>query len=119
MKAGGWSDIYTMRKIYTKVSDLDITTQGERYEAFFGKLEQKTGTQTENAYSHNGFIASWVGFESHLSHHLKTAQNRNSERFSFVSLETPNISDAVFKNRFSIKTTLFQFQDAKLERKLE
>ncbi|MBR2048314.1 MAG: site-specific integrase [Oscillospiraceae bacterium] len=49
MKAGGWSDIYTMRKIYTKVSDLDITTQGERYEAFFGKLEQKTGTETENA----------------------------------------------------------------------
>lgn len=38
MKAGGWSDIYTMRKIYTKVSEKDIADQGQKYEAFFTKL---------------------------------------------------------------------------------
>lgn len=38
MKAGGWSDIYTMRKIYTKVSEADISEQGQRYEAFFSDL---------------------------------------------------------------------------------
>lgn len=48
MKAGGWSDIYTMRKIYTKVSEKDITDQGQIYEAFFANLSQKpeTGTKT-------------------------------------------------------------------------
>lgn len=35
MRAGGWSDIYTMRKIYTKVSEKDIAIQGQKYEAFF------------------------------------------------------------------------------------
>lgn len=38
MKAGGWADIYTMRKIYTKVSEADITKQGKEYEAFFANL---------------------------------------------------------------------------------
>lgn len=38
MKAGGWSDIYTMRKIYTKISEKDITDQGQVYEAFFAKI---------------------------------------------------------------------------------
>lgn len=38
MKAGGWSDIYTMRKIYTKVSEKDILEQGRIYEDFFNKL---------------------------------------------------------------------------------
>lgn len=42
MKAGGWSDIYTMRKIYTKVSEKDITDQGQKYEAFFTKLVAPT-----------------------------------------------------------------------------
>lgn len=40
MKAGGWSDIYTMRKIYTKISEKDITDQGQVYEAFFAGLTQ-------------------------------------------------------------------------------
>lgn len=38
MKAGGWSDIYTMRKIYTKISEKDITDQGRIYESFFVNL---------------------------------------------------------------------------------
>ena len=38
MKAGGWSDIYTMRKIYTKISEKDITDQGQVYEAFFANI---------------------------------------------------------------------------------
>lgn len=43
MKAGGWSDIYTMRKIYTKVSEKDVADHGQRYEAFFSNL----GTSSE------------------------------------------------------------------------
>lgn len=35
MKAGGWSDLTTMRKVYTKVSDEFIQDQGSKYEAFF------------------------------------------------------------------------------------
>lgn len=38
MKAGGWSDIYTMRKIYTKISELDIQKQGEKITEFFSNL---------------------------------------------------------------------------------
>ena len=38
MKAGGWSDIYTMRKIYTKISEKDIRDQGQKYQDFFEKL---------------------------------------------------------------------------------
>lgn len=41
MKAGGWSDIYTMRKIYTKVSEQDILTQGRKYEDFFSCFSSK------------------------------------------------------------------------------
>lgn len=39
MKAGGWADIYTMRKIYTKVSEADIEAQGKEYEGFFARLQ--------------------------------------------------------------------------------
>lgn len=35
MLAGGWSDIYTMRKIYTKISQKDIKTQGRVLTDFF------------------------------------------------------------------------------------
>lgn len=38
MRTGGWSDIYTMRKIYTKVSEKDILDQGRVYEQFFSNL---------------------------------------------------------------------------------
>lgn len=42
MLAGGWSDIHTMRKIYTKISQQDIETQGAIFQDFF-----KTGTKLE------------------------------------------------------------------------
>lgn len=35
MKAGGWSDIYTMRRIYTKISEKDLSEHSQKYEAFF------------------------------------------------------------------------------------
>ena len=38
MRTGGWSDIYTMRKIYTKVSEKDLLEQGRVYENFFADL---------------------------------------------------------------------------------
>lgn len=38
MRTGGWSDIYTMRKIYTKVSEKDLLDQGRLYENFFADL---------------------------------------------------------------------------------
>lgn len=41
MKAGGWSDIYTMRKIYTKISEKDINDQGQVYENFFANLDSR------------------------------------------------------------------------------
>lgn len=39
MRAGGWSDITTMRKIYTKISEADIRNQGKMYESFFSAME--------------------------------------------------------------------------------
>lgn len=50
MKAGGWSDIYTMRKIYTKVSEKDINEQAQKYENFFSQLgaAPKTANCNEN-----------------------------------------------------------------------
>lgn len=45
MRAGGWSDIYTMRKIYTKVSEKDISDQGQIYEDFFNRLSQVSATE--------------------------------------------------------------------------
>lgn len=39
MLAGGWSDIHTMRKIYTKISEADIAKQGEIFQEYFQKLE--------------------------------------------------------------------------------
>lgn len=42
MRTGGWSDIYTMRKIYTKVSEKDLMDQGRVYERFFADLNAST-----------------------------------------------------------------------------
>lgn len=44
MLAGGWSDIYTMRKIYTKISQKDIKTQGSKLTEFFSNCN-KTVTE--------------------------------------------------------------------------
>ena len=44
MRTGGWSDIATMRKVYTKVSQKDILDQAQIFQSFFDfsqKLEQK------------------------------------------------------------------------------
>ncbi len=51
MKAGGWSDIYTMRKIYTKISEKDISAHGQAYEAFFENLD--TGGKNCNEKQNN------------------------------------------------------------------
>ena len=48
MKAGGWSDIYTMRKIYTKISEKDISDHGQQYEAFFTQLDTTKQNCNEN-----------------------------------------------------------------------
>lgn len=49
MRAGGWSDIYTMRKIYTKVSERDLLDQGQKYESFFAKIDSDSDTpENEN-----------------------------------------------------------------------
>lgn len=49
MRAGGWSDIYTMRKIYTQVSEHDYIAQAQRITEFFSKTETKTGTKSKLA----------------------------------------------------------------------
>lgn len=49
MKAGGWSDIYTMRKIYTKISEKDISDQGQRYEQFFTDFGKSPKNCNENS----------------------------------------------------------------------
>lgn len=48
MRAGGWSDIHTMRKIYTKISEKDMTEQGQKYESFFANLDSEN-SKVENA----------------------------------------------------------------------
>lgn len=45
MRTGGWSDIATMRKVYTKVSQKDIQDQGLLFQSFFD-FTPKTGTET-------------------------------------------------------------------------
>lgn len=45
MRTGGWSDISTMRKIYTKISQKDIQDQGQIFQQFFD-FDSKTGTKT-------------------------------------------------------------------------
>lgn len=35
MRIGGWSNIYTMRRIYTKLSEQDITAQSAAFKGFF------------------------------------------------------------------------------------
>lgn len=52
MRTGGWSDITTMRKIYTKISQKDINDQAAIFQSFFdfsSKTGTETGTQTESS----------------------------------------------------------------------
>ena len=43
MQVGGWSDLATMRKIYTKISERDIANQADRFAEFF-----KNGNENGN-----------------------------------------------------------------------
>jgi len=43
MRVGGWNDILTMRKIYTKISERDVVAQSEVFLAYFSTISsQKT-----------------------------------------------------------------------------
>lgn len=48
MRAGGWSDIYTMRRIYTKISEKDLSEHGQKYEAFFSAAAGDAKNCNEN-----------------------------------------------------------------------
>ena len=48
MRIGGWSNIYTMRKIYTKISDKDINDQAARLQAFFSNENARSDNENAN-----------------------------------------------------------------------
>jgi integrase len=43
MQLGGWSDIYTMRKIYIKLSQQDVHDQADKFQSFFAEEGAKQG----------------------------------------------------------------------------
>lgn len=49
MRAGGWSDIYTMRGIYTDISEDDYLAQAATVQSFYDKTVTKTGTESKTA----------------------------------------------------------------------
>lgn len=51
MRIGGWSNIYTMRKIYTKISDKDINDQAARLQAFFSNENARSDNENANKKS--------------------------------------------------------------------
>lgn len=48
MRIGGWSDIYTMRRIYTKLSDRDIADQSSLLKDFFTPENHQNGDKNGN-----------------------------------------------------------------------
>lgn len=48
MRIGGWSDIYTMRKIYTKISARDIADQSALFTGFFDSENTRIGNENGN-----------------------------------------------------------------------
>ncbi len=48
MRIGGWSDIFTMRKIYTKISEKDINEQTARLQAFFCSPNERSDNENAN-----------------------------------------------------------------------
>lgn len=48
MRIGGWSDIFTMRKIYTKISDRDLNDQAARLQAFFSNENARSDNENAN-----------------------------------------------------------------------
>lgn len=52
MEIGGWSDFNTMRKIYTHISDADVTRHSQNFTAFFATpqaSETQNGNKNDNA----------------------------------------------------------------------
>ena len=53
MKIGGWSDIYTMRRIYTKLAERDIAEKSSVFTSFFQQdsvgLATPNGNESENS----------------------------------------------------------------------
>ncbi len=49
MRIGGWSNIYTMRKIYTKLSAKDIADQSALLQDFFVSSNPQNGNENDNA----------------------------------------------------------------------
>ena len=45
MRIGGWSNIYTMRRIYTKLSEQDIAEQSSQFKSFFDPQKGKNGNE--------------------------------------------------------------------------
>ena len=48
MRIGGWSDIYTMRRIYTKLSAQDIAEQSEKFRDFFLLKSGENGNENDD-----------------------------------------------------------------------
>ncbi len=48
MRIGGWSNIYTMRRIYTKLSDQDISAQSKTFQDFFLPTGSQNGNKNDN-----------------------------------------------------------------------
>lgn len=48
MRIGGWSDIYTMRRIYTKLSAQDIAEQSEKFRDFFLLKNGENGNENDD-----------------------------------------------------------------------
>ena len=45
MRIGGWSNIYTMRRIYTKLSEQDIAEQSSQFKSFFDPQKGINGNE--------------------------------------------------------------------------
>ncbi len=48
MRIGGWSNIYTMRRIYTKLSAQDISTQSKLFQDFFLSMGHQNDNKNDN-----------------------------------------------------------------------
>lgn len=48
MRIGGWSNIYTMRRIYTKISNKDINDQAAQFQAFFRSENDRSDNENGN-----------------------------------------------------------------------
>ena len=49
MEIGGWSDFNTMRKIYTHISEADVTRHAQNFTSFFAPPQSENGNENGNA----------------------------------------------------------------------